>query len=72
MLFSVDKLINSWKEELEVLKGGRKTRFSELEYRTLSNRSSRPEVLYKKIFEKVLQNSQENISVGVSLLIKLQ
>ena len=47
-LFSVDKLINSWKEELDVLKGERKTRFSELEYRTFSTRSGRTEVLCKK------------------------
>ena len=36
------------------------------------NRSSRPEVFYKKVFLKISQNSQESTSARVSFLIKLQ
>ena len=35
-------------------------------------RSSRPELFCKKVFLKILQNSQKITCVGVSFLIKLQ
>ena len=38
----------------------------------VSYRGSRPEVLCKKVFLEISQNSQENTSARVSFLIKLQ
>ena len=39
---------------------------------TMKSRSSRPGILCKRLFLKILQNSQENTSAGVSFLTKLQ
>ena len=41
------------------------------EYVETTNRSSRPEVFYKKVFLEISQNSQENTCARVSFLIKL-
>ena len=38
----------------------------------VNTRTSHPEVFCKKMFLKVLQNSQKNVFAGVSFLIKLQ
>ena len=38
----------------------------------VNTRSSHPKVFCKKMFSKILQNSQKNVFAGVRFLIKLQ
>ena len=77
LLFSPDEalLLNSkWFSEMVVC--GKKILLTKTCNKLISlfswkkDRSSRPEVFYKKVFLKIWQNSQENTCARVSLLIK--
>ena len=70
LVFEILQLVHEISSFPEVLyKIGDLKNFSKLQVNT---RSSHPEVFCKKMFLKILQNSQKNAFAGVPFLMKLQ